>query len=99
MFIRKFVPLSRIRYSVCDTKIVVHAYGQLKLFTATFFITATLFTTSIVFAQMRQFSLNLNSLQHKFSLTSNYLGTNGVVVKRVDLLKGEQKGLLPHVTD
>ena len=41
------------------------------------------FTTPIVFAQMYQFSLNLNSLQQKFSLTSNYLVTNNVVVKRV----------------
>ena len=31
---------------------------------------------------MFQFSLNLNSLQQKFSLTSNYLGTN-ILVKRV----------------
>ena len=57
---------------------------QWKLFTVTFFITAKFFTTSIVFAQMYQFSLNLNSLQQKFSLTSNYLGTNSVVVKKVD---------------
>ena len=57
-----------------------------KLLTATFFITAKFFTTSIVFAQMYQFSLNLNSLQQKFSLTSNYLGTNSVVVKRVDCI-------------
>ena len=70
-----------------------------KKISATFFITAKFFTTSIIFAQMRQFSLNLNSLQHKFSLTSNYLGTNGVVLKSVDLLKGEKKGLLAHVTD
>ena len=28
--------------------------------------------------------LNLNSLQQKFSLMSNYLGTNSVVVERVD---------------
>ena len=46
-------------------------------------ITAKFFT-SIVFAQMNWFSLNLNSLQQKFSLTSNYLGTNSVVVKKVD---------------
>ena len=38
----------------------------------------------IVFAQMYQFHLNLNLLQQKFSLTSKYLGTNSVVVKRVD---------------
>ena len=29
------------------------------------------------------FNLNLNSLQKKFSLTSNYLGTSSVIVKRV----------------
>ena len=34
---------------------------------------------------MYQFSFNLNSLQQKFSLTSNYLRTNSVVVKIVDL--------------
>ena len=33
---------------------------------------------------MYQFSFNLSLLQQKFSLTSNYLGTNTVVVKRVD---------------
>ena len=53
---------------------------------ATFFSTAKFFTMSIVFAQMYLFSLNLNSLQQKFSLTSNYLGTNSVVVKRVDCI-------------
>ena len=41
----------------------------------------------IVFAQMYHFSLNLNSFQQKFSLTSNYLGTNSVVVKRVDCIR------------
>ena len=59
---------------------------QWKLFIATFFITAKFFTMSIVFAQMYQFSLKLNSLQQKFSLTSNYLGTNNVAVKRVDCI-------------
>ena len=39
---------------------------------------------SIVFAQIYQFSLNLDLIQQKFSLTSNYLGTNSVHVKRVD---------------
>ena len=29
---------------------------------------------------------DLNSLQQKFSYTSNYLGTNSVIVKRVDFL-------------
>ena len=52
---------------------------QRKLFMATLFITAKFFTTSILFAQMYHFSLDLNSLQQKFSLTSNYLGTNSVV--------------------
>ena len=72
---------------ITNTKILRVASSdmiQWKLFTVTFFITATFFTTSIVFAQMYQFSLNLNSLQQKFSLTSNYLETNSVVVKRVD---------------
>ena len=32
-----------------------------------------------IFAQMYQFSLDLNSLQQKFNLPSNYLGTNIVV--------------------
>ena len=59
---------------------------QWKLFTATLFITPKLFITSIVLAQMCQFSLNLNSFQQKFSLTSNCLGTNSVVVVRVGLL-------------
>ena len=49
-------------------------------------MTAKFFITSIVFAQIYQFSLNLNSLQQEFSLTSNYLGTNSVVVKRVDFI-------------
>ena len=53
------------------------------LFTMTLFITTKFFTTSFVFAQMYQFSLKLNSLQQEFSLTSNYMGTNTVVVKRV----------------
>ena len=35
---------------------------------------------------MYQFSLNLSSLQQKFSLMSNYLGTNTVVVKSVDCI-------------
>ena len=56
-----------------------------KLFILTLFITAKFFTTSVVFAKMYQFSLNLSSLQLKFSLTSNYLGTN-TVVKRVDCI-------------
>ena len=51
------------------------------------FITATLFTTLVVFAQMYQFSFNLSSLHQKFSLTSNYLGTNTVVLKRIDCIK------------
>ena len=42
---------------------------HLKLFIATFFTTAKYFTTSIIFAQMYQFSLNLNLLQQKFCLT------------------------------
>ena len=33
---------------------------------------------------MYQFSLNSSSLQQKFSLTSDYLGTNIVVLKKVD---------------
>ena len=47
-------------------------------------ITAKFLTTSFVLAQMYKFSLNLSSLQQKFSLTSNYLGTNSTVVKRID---------------
>ena len=47
-------------------------------------ITAKFFIMSLVFAQTYQFSLNLSSLQQKFSLTSNYLGTSSFVVKRVD---------------
>ena len=35
---------------------------------------------------MYQFILNLNSLQKKFSLTSNYLGPNPIVVKRIDCI-------------
>ena len=35
---------------------------------------------------MYQFSLNLNSLQQKFSLTSNYFETISVVVKRIDCI-------------
>ena len=57
---------------------------QSTLFTMTLFMTAKFFTTSLVFAQKYQFSLKLSSLQQKFSLTSNYWGTNTVVVKRVD---------------
>ena len=56
------------------TKVEGNKQIQCKLFIVTFFITAKFFTTSIVFAQMYQFSLNLNSSQQKFSLTSNYLG-------------------------
>ena len=41
---------------------------------------------TIVFAQMYQFSLNVNSLQQEFSLTSKYLETNSVVVKTVDCI-------------
>ena len=48
--------------------------------------TAKFFTPSIVFAQMYQFSLNLSSLQQKFKLMSNYLGTNSAVVKRFDCI-------------
>ena len=39
---------------------------------------------SVVFAQMYQFSMNLSSLQQKIRLRSTYLGTNTIVVKRVD---------------
>ena len=50
---------------------------------------------------MYQFSLNLNSLQQKFSLTSNYLGTNSVVVKRVDcscsLKKSKKKDIYIYI--
>ena len=45
--------------------------------------TTKFFTTSVVFAQMNRFSLNLSSLQQIFSLWSNYFGTNTIVVKRV----------------
>ena len=53
------------------------------LYTDTF-ITVQFFTMSVVFAHMYQLSLNLNSLHQKFSLTSNYLGSNTVVLKRDD---------------
>ena len=33
---------------------------------------------------MVQFNLKLNSLQQKLSLTSNYLGTNSVILRKVD---------------
>ena len=49
-----------------------------KTLILTFFITAKFFTTSVILAQMYQFSLNLSSLQQKFGLTSNYLGTNAI---------------------
>ena len=39
-----------------------------KLFILTLFITATFFTTSTVFAQMYQFSLNLNSTEIQFNI-------------------------------
>ena len=52
---------------------------QRKLFIITLFITAKFFITSFMFAQMFQFSINLNSLQQKISLTLN-LGTNAVAV-------------------
>ena len=55
---------------------------QWKLFILTLFITKQFFTTLVVFAQTYQFILNLISSQQKFSLTSNYLGTNTVIVKR-----------------
>ena len=55
---------------------------QLKLFILTLFVTAK---TWLVFAQMYQFSLNMSSPQ-KFSLMSNYVGTNTVIVKRVDCI-------------
>ena len=58
------------------------AYIQLLILTL--FITAKFFSTSVVFAQIYQFTLNLNSLQQAFSLTSYYFGTNTLVVKRVD---------------
>ena len=39
---------------------------------------------------MYQFSLDLNSLQNKFSLTFNYFETNRIVVKRVDCTLKDQ---------
>ena len=39
---------------------------------------------SVIFAKMSQLCLNLSSLQQNFSLTSNYLGTNTFLGKRVD---------------
>ena len=57
-----------------------------KTLILTLFITAKFFTTSVVLAQMYQFSLNLSSLQQKLGLTLNYLETNAVVVKRVDCI-------------
>ena len=66
--------------------IFVPCFMYSNSYTAKFFIKANFFTTSNAFAQMYQFSLNLNSLQQKISLMSNYLGTNSVVVKRVDCI-------------
>ena len=45
----------------------MNSYIQSTLFTATFFVTAKFFTMSIVYTQMYEFILNLNSLQQKFS--------------------------------
>ena len=45
---------------------------------------------TFVFVQMYQFSLDLNSLQYKFSLTFNYFETNRVVVKRVNCTLKDQ---------
>ena len=81
--------VSKIGYTYIYTTFDI----QWKLFTTTFFISAKFFT-SIVFAQMYQFSLNLNTLQQKFSFTSNYLGTNSVVVKRVDCISYTPKWFL-----
>ena len=56
-------------------------------FTVLLFITAKFFSMSVVFAQMHQFSLKLSSLQQKFSLIMwNSLGTNIVIVKRIDCI-------------
>ena len=59
---------------------------QWKLFILTLFITAIFLTASEVFVQMYQFSLNLSSLQQKFSIMSNYLETNTIFVKWVDCI-------------
>ena len=61
----------------------IQKHIQRKLFILSLFIKVKIFTRSDVFAQMYQFSLHLSSLQQKFSLTSNYLGTNTVIVKRI----------------
>ena len=53
---------------------------QSTLFILTLFITATLLTMSVIFAQMYQFTVNLISLQQKFSLLANFWGTNTVIV-------------------
>ena len=55
---------------------------QSSLFILTIFITAI-----VLFAQMYQFILELISfIKQKFRLTSNCLGTNTVVIKRVDYI-------------
>ena len=48
----------------------------------TIFIIAKFFTTWVIFAHTYPFSLNMDSLQQEFILTSNYLGTNAIVLKR-----------------
>ena len=50
-----------------------------------------LYNVTCIMTQMYQFSLNLNSLQKKFSLTSNYLGTKAVGVERVDCIKKRKR--------
>ena len=59
------------------------------LYTVKTLYTATLYNSNILYnigsiVQMYQFSLNLSSLEQKFSLTSSYLGTNAIIVKRID---------------
>ena len=69
----------------------IRAFGRREVSTVKTLYTDTLYNSKnlynvICICTNVPFSLNLGTLQQKFSLTSNNLGTNSVLVKRVDCI-------------
>ena len=69
----------------------MRTFNYSENFIMTLFITAKFFTTSVVFAQKYQFSLNLSSLKQKFKLFGD---KHTVIVKRVDYHMTSQLGVI-----
>ena len=74
-----------VRFSRHKAHMQVPVKIQWKLFTTTFLKQQKFFNTSIVLAQMSKFSLeSIHYNRNSVFITSNYLRTNSVVLRRVD---------------